>query len=137
MSMFAIIAELLRIVARLNYFNMRKRIYIAGPYSADNVMDVLANIRRGNKVAYDVFCLGYAPFSPWLDFLYVFHDNSDNLGIDDFYQYSLSWLSASDAILVQGEWQNSKGTLAEISEAGRMGIPVFFNLESLINVIRP
>lgn len=27
---------------------MRMKVYVAGPYSADNVLGVLANIRKGN-----------------------------------------------------------------------------------------
>lgn len=43
------------------------KVYVAGPYSADNVIDVLKNIVRGEHMAATLFQLGYAPFCPWLD----------------------------------------------------------------------
>ena len=112
-----------------------KRIYIAGPYSADNVMDVLHNIRAGIQASYDVFKAGYAPFCPWLDYHYVLFDKASRLTINDFYDYSIAWLRVSDALLVIGDYKTSKGTLAEIDEAGEIGIPVFYNLSKLLSTI--
>lgn len=48
-----------------------KKVYVAGKYSDDNVLDVLGNISRGIKLCKDLFLLGYAPFCPWLDHQYV------------------------------------------------------------------
>ena len=110
-----------------------KRIYIAGPYSADNVMDVLHNIRRGTELSYKVFTLGFAPFCPWLDFHYVLMDHDNKLTINDFYQYSIAWLKVSDAVILAPGWGKSKGTLEEIRIAKDMGIPVFKNVAELIN----
>ena len=39
-----------------------KRIYIAGAYSANNVLTVLDNMREGMRLATKVLLLGYAPF---------------------------------------------------------------------------
>ena len=108
------------------------RVYIAGPYSADNVMDVLHNIRLGIDMSYKVFCEGMAPFCPWLDFHYVLRDWQHNLGIDDFYKYSLAWLEVSDAVLVIGNWQLSAGTRNEVAYALKHEIPVFYELANLI-----
>ena len=77
-----------------------KRIYVAGPYSADNVMDVIRNIRNGVHAATILFRAGYSPFCPWLDYHFVLMDFGDKLTIDDFYRYSIDWLSVSDALFV-------------------------------------
>ena len=111
-----------------------KRIYIAGSYSADNVMDVLHNIRKGIEAACTVFKAGYAPFCPWLDFHYVLMDKASELTVQDFYDYSLAWLDASDAILVLPDYEDSKGTLAEIERANIRGIPVVYSLKELLNL---
>ena len=111
-----------------------KRIYVAGPYSAGNVMDVLHNIRKGIRMSYIIFAEGYAPFSPWLDFHYVLMDNPERLTIKDFYEYSLAWLEVSDAVFVLPDFENSKGTLAEIERARIRGIPVVYSLEALVNL---
>ena len=108
------------------------KVYIAGPYSADNVMNVLHNIRKGIEMSYRVFAEGMAPFCPWLDYQYVLMDKERKLTIQDFYDYSIAWLLVSDAMLVLEGWQLSKGTLKEIEIAKERGIPVFYDIESLI-----
>lgn len=109
-----------------------KRIYIAGPYSADNVMDVLRNIREGIDASYQILKAGFAPFCPWLDYHYVLADKENKLTLEDFYNYSLAWLKVSDAILFIEDWRNSKGCLTEKLFAQKNGIPDFYSIESLI-----
>jgi len=110
----------------------RIRVYVAGLYSSDNVLGVLSNIRKGNHVAYQLLHQGFAPFSPWLDYHFVLEDHTNDLTVQDFYDYSMAWLRASDAVLVQGNWQKSHGTQEEIEEANKLNIPVFFDLTKLI-----
>ncbi|MBC8438183.1 MAG: hypothetical protein H8D87_00650, partial [Deltaproteobacteria bacterium] len=47
------------------------KIYIAGKYSSDNIIDGLRNIGRGQQEAALLFELGFAPFSPWWDRSFV------------------------------------------------------------------
>jgi len=108
-----------------------KRIYIAGPYSANNVMDVLRNIRNGIDISRQVFTMGYAPFCPWLDYHFVLMDLTDSLTLDDFYRYSMDWLEVSDALLVLPGYENSNGTLAEIKKAQELKIPIFYDIKDL------
>ena len=110
-----------------------KRIYVAGAYSADNVMDVLHNIRKGIEMSYTIFTLGFAPFSPWLDYHFVFEDTHNKLTVEDFYRYSMTWLEVSDGIFVLPGYEKSKGTLVEIERAKELGIPVFYTLEYLLD----
>jgi len=108
-----------------------KRIYVAGPYSANNVMDVLRNIRNGIEASQRVFMLGYAPFCPWLDYHYVLMDFGDALTLDDFYKYSLAWLLVSDGVLVLEGWEKSNGTIAEIAYAKIHNIPIFYDINDI------
>ena len=108
-----------------------KRIYVAGPYSADNVIDVLRNIRNGIEASQQVFMQGYAPFCPWLDYHFVLMDFGDALTLDDFYQYSMAWLDVSDGLLVLPGYETSKGTLAEIKRAERLNIPVYYDIDDV------
>jgi hypothetical protein len=110
----------------------RMKVYVAGPYSSDNVLGVLSNIRKGNRWAYQLLHQGFAPFSPWLDYHFVLEDHTNDLTVQDFYEYSMEWLRVSQAVFVQGNWQQSKGTLAEIAEAERLNIPVFYDITKLI-----
>ena len=104
-----------------------KRVYVAGPYSASGVIEVLNNIRRGIQMAVRVLLAGHAPFCPWLDFQYIlmFRENQ-KVGVKDMYKMSLKWLEVSDLLLVQGDWEKSAGTLGEIEFAKNRRIPIAY-----------
>ena len=111
-----------------------RRIYVAGSYSAPNVVEVLNNMRRGMRKSVEVLLAGYAPFCPWLDYQFnLMLQEGEELILEHFYNYSLAWLEVSDAILVLPNSEKSKGTQAEIERANEIGIPVFHSLEDLQN----
>ena len=99
-----------------------KRIYIAGAYSGDNVMDVLHNIGRGIKASAKILKQGDAPFCPWLDYHFALED--ETIPKELFYRYSLKWLAVSDEVLVLKGWRKSEGTKKEIALAKMRNIPV-------------
>jgi len=106
-----------------------KRVYVAGAYSADNVIDVQANMRRGLRLSVLVLEANMAPFAPWLDFVLGL---LSPVSLNQYYDYSMAWLEAADAVLVVPEnAEQSKGTQAEISRALEIGIPVFWNVSEL------
>ena len=109
-----------------------KRVYVAGPYSADNVLEVLRNIGRGEDMATYLFSVGFAPFTPWHDKDFVIRSFETDFSVQDFYDYSMAWLEVSDAVLLVGDWEKSKGTLAEIVRAKELNIPVFDGLRGLL-----
>ena len=114
------------------------KVYVAGAYSDDNVLGVLKNIGRGQTVAAEVFNLGFAPFTPWHDKSFVIENWNNDFTVEQFYNYSMEWLKASDAVLVVPNvkglknWEDSKGTLAEIKVAEENNIPVFYKIKDLI-----
>lgn len=109
-----------------------KRVYVAGAYSANNVIGVLDNMREGMRWATRVLLAGHAPFVPWFDFHFqLMLREGETLAVRDYYQYSLAWLRASDVVFVTPGWEQSKGTLAEIEEAERLGIPVVYGIGAL------
>lgn len=107
------------------------KVYVAGPYSADNVLDVLRNIGRGEQLAAELFQMGFAPFVPWHDKDFVIKQPEGNFEVGIFYKYSMEWLRVSDCVLVLPGYTKSKGTLAEIAEAERLNIPVFYSIDEL------
>ena len=113
-----------------------KRIYVAGPYSADNVLDVLKNIGRGEKMCAQLFNNGYAPFCPWHDKSYVTDAPEAEFTVEQFYNYSMAWLDVSDAVLLLDGWENSKGTLAEIDRAQSLGIPIFYSYGDMCDLFK-
>jgi hypothetical protein len=107
------------------------RIYVAGKYSDNNVVDVLKNIGMGERVCADLFVAGYAPFCPWHDKSYVMLNPELEFSVQQFYDYSIAWLKVSDAMFLLPNWKESKGTLKEIEIAKEQGIPVFETIDEL------
>lgn len=95
---------------------MRERIYVAGAYSADNVIAVLDNMRKGMRLATEVFLAGYAPFSPWMDYHYqLMLWDGEHLSVNDYYDYSISWLAVSDAMILVPGYENSLAHYVKLS----------------------
>lgn len=108
-----------------------KRVYVAGPYSADNVLTVLQNIGRGQRMARELWELGFATFCPWFDKEFVIGNPDAKFTVQQFYDYSMAWLEVSDAVFLLPNWQTSKGTLAEFNRAHDLGIPIFETIAGL------
>ncbi len=109
-----------------------KRVYVAGSYSADNVLDVLRNIGRGEDASTKLFNLGFASFCPWHDKDFIIRRPDENYTVAMFYEYSMAWLKVSEAVYVLPNSENSKGTQAEIEMARSLGIPIFDNVAALV-----
>jgi hypothetical protein len=110
--------------------SMRKCVYVAGAISSDNLLKSFDNIRKGIKLSVEVLKAGFAPFSPFIDFQFSF---VEPISLQEYYDYSLSWLCKADAMILVPGWENSKGTLAEIARAEELDIPVYYSMEELIN----
>ncbi len=109
-----------------------KRVYVAGLYSADNVLDVLRNIGRGEKMCADLFELGFAPFCPWHDKSYIISNPNADFTVKQFYNYSMAWLEVSDCVFLLEDWEKSTGALAEVKRAEELKIPIYYSLMDLL-----
>ena len=115
-----------------------KRVYVAGPYSANNIIDCLDNMRKGMRIGAEVFMAGYSPWVPWHDFHHqlVLRDD-ESIPVQYYYEMSMAQLEVSDAVLVLPGWMESKGTLAEIKRAEELKIPIFYTFEALKEEMPP
>jgi len=113
----------------------RTAVYIAGAYSADNVLGVLDNMRIGMRYANDIWRLGYAPFCPWFDYhLQLMNPDYVKTTVSDYYEYSITWLFLSDVMFVVPNHLKSVGTEKEITVATNNKIPiVYYSIEKLLN----
>ena len=108
------------------------KVYIAGPYSADNTIGTLKNIGKGERLAGKVLRAGFAPHCPWHDKDFSIKLPDVDFTVQQLYDYSIAWLLVSDCVLLLPGWEKSKGTLREIEIAEAKGIPVYYSLEELI-----
>ena len=102
---------------------MYRRIYVAGSYSSDSVIQVFKNIKRGTEVCANLLKKGYIPFCPWLDYQFFWYED---ISLEEIQSYSIGWLVVSDCIYVLKNSENSKGTQNEIKVANEKGIPVLY-----------
>lgn len=108
------------------------KVYVAGAYSAKDVVNVLRNIGRGEQYCADLFVDGFAPYCPWHDKDFVLRHPEADFTVEQFYQFSIEWLKVCDVMFLVPGWENSKGTLAEIEIAKANNIPIYDNYEQLI-----
>lgn len=109
-----------------------KRVYIAGAYSANNVISVLDNIRIGMRAGTELFLKGYSPFVPWFDFHFqLMLREGEKISVNDYYKYSIDWLEVSDAMYVLPNSEYSEGTQKEKLKALDLKIPIFYSIEEI------
>jgi len=99
-------------------------VYIAGPYSGANYLEIDRNISRARDAA------------KWLCdnrlFFFCPHLNSAHFGEftdapkEYWYNLDLEIMYGCDALYLLDGWAESKGTLNEIRIAEERGMPVFF-----------
>lgn len=105
-----------------------KCVYVAGAYSAPDVISVFDNMRRGMRLSLEVLKRGYAPWVPWFDYHFAL---MGEMSLQEYYDYSMAWLERSDAVLVVENSGHSKGVQAEVERAKQIGIPVYYDINDL------
>jgi hypothetical protein len=102
---------------------MKKKIevvYVAGPYRAATPSGIVANIRRAEAIAVELWKRGYAVICPHLNTALM-----DGLAPDYVWlKGDLKIMERCDAVVVVPGWEKSSGTRAEITHANELNIPV-------------
>ena len=106
-----------------------KVIYIAGPYRAETDWEIEKNIREAEMLAIAVWSYGFVALCP--------HKNTAHFGgilpDESWLKGDLELLIRCDAVLLTKHWRFSSGAKRERLEAIARGIPVFENLQELID----
>lgn len=114
---------------------MPAKVYIAGPYTptqGGGAIEMLANMRHGIRAAVDLIHLGFAPFCPWLDFMYWLACPEEKaLTYDEIIKLSLVFVEGNHAVLMLPGWETSRGAMKERHHAIQCKIPVFYSVNEL------
>lgn len=97
-------------------------VYIAGPYRAIDPWRTNLNIHNAECVATIVWEIGHYPLCPHTNARYASSYVSDA----QYLAGTMEFMRRSDAVIVLPDFQKSEGTLGEIAEARRLGMPVAF-----------
>ena len=121
----------------------RKCIYLAGPISKG---DLAHNIDQATAAFYTLAAAGLAPWCPhWSVYAsqtMSFSDGSvwqkaeitGRMSHEEWLQSDLPWVARADAVLrLPGE---STGADREVAHAESRGIPVFYDIESLLRWVK-
>jgi hypothetical protein len=105
-----------------------KRVYIAGPYSQG---DVALNVRNAFAAASRLADAGFSPFVPHsTHFWHMMFPRP----YDDWLRLDLAFVPCCDAVLrLPGA---SHGADGEVEAASALGIPIFSDIEVLIDTLR-
>jgi hypothetical protein len=105
------------------------KVYVAGKLN-DNAVGYIKNMHTMIATANKIQRLGFSVFIPCLDFLSGLVDG--NFEYRDYFENNVPWLESSDCVFVCSNWHSSEGTKREIDHADVLEIPVFFDIDKLI-----
>ena len=100
------------------------KVYIASPYT---IGDVAVNVKRQLDCADELMNLGFAPFAPlYSHFQHMAHPRP----YTDWIKVDLEWVASCHCLLrLEGE---STGADGEVAHAEKLGIPVFYSIEEIL-----
>ena len=108
-------------------------IYVAGPLTTGSTVSEVANVKRAIKAGGELLRNNYIPYVPHL--LY-FWDVIYPEEYETWLKHGLYTLERCDALLALPGYENSTGTLIEISRATDLDIPIYFSIEELNEAFR-
>lgn len=104
-----------------------KVIYVAGPFRGKTAWEVAENVRRAERLGYEVARLGLMPLIPHANTAHF----DGELTADFWLEGTMELLRRSDAVIFTPDWERSSGARAEEAEAKRLGIFRFYSIAEL------
>lgn len=104
-----------------------KLIYVAGPYTAATHIEVERNVLNAKEAAIELLRRGWAVICPHT----MTHTCEIGTGLEPevFYNSDFEILRRCDAIYMLPSWNYSSGSVAELEQAKRDGLKVFYSLK--------
>lgn len=107
-------------------------VYVAGPFRGPTPWDVAQNVMRAKALGLEVARAGFMPLIPHANTDLFDGQLTDQFWIDG----TLALMRRCDAVVLVEGWERSNGTLGEIAEAKRLGIPVCHSVDELLDWAR-
>lgn len=108
------------------------KIYIAGPYTAENSAEIENNVYRAIDLGIKIYKMGHIPYIPhlthWIDIRSK--ETNQNLQWGDYMIMDDVWLESCDGLLYLG---SSKGADIELERAKKLGKKIFYSIDQLSN----
>lgn len=111
----------------------RRIVYVAGAYSADDVMTVFDNMKTGIALGAKLVSCGASVICPFLDYNFLLQEGF-NIPKERIMQSNLDLSGLVHAIVLTDNEKNtsSPGTFVEVVRANKRGTPVFTNFASYL-----
>ncbi len=105
-------------------------VYVSGPYRHATRDGIELNIQSAKKVGALVAERGWSPIIPHMNTAHL--DAIVRQGDDQFWlDATMELMRRCDAVVLCPGWQKSSGTLGEIHEAVKLGMPIYEAVEEL------
>lgn len=101
--------------------------YVAGPYRAPHEFGVKCNIERAEKVAVNLWWMGFAVICPHKNTAFLGGAATDSVWLEG----DKEMLRRCDLVVLTDDWEKSSGTLAEIELAKQLNIPVVKHTDTI------
>jgi len=100
-------------------------VYLAGPYRSNRgEHGVFANILKAREAAIELWRLGYAVLCPHLNTFLM--GGALNETEDIWLEGDLEMLQRCDVLVVLPGWEQSQGSQAEIEQARKAGLEIYY-----------
>jgi len=108
-------------------------VYVAGAFRAGtNQWEQHKNVLRAEATALELWAAGYSVICPHKQSEHYQGALPDEVWLAGF----LAQMNLCAAVVLIPGWENSAGTLEEIAEARRHGIPVYVTIEEAVKNLR-
>ncbi len=106
------------------------RIYVAGPYGADDWEQQSINIEQARDATAELYRKGHTPFCPH-SMTSFFDEDYPDIPREVYLRTDLEWLGLCDAVLLLPGWRDSEGTTYEYAEACHSSKEIFYSLDEV------
>jgi hypothetical protein len=111
------------------------KIYVAGPYTTDDVTQIDLNVRRTIDIGLVLWKKGHFPYIPHLTHFVDLRAKETGVKMkwEDYIEWDRVWLELCDALLFTG---SSKGADIELEYAKKLRKTIYYDVKSIPSASR-